>query len=1070
MLYSSRNGTLFYYDRVLYTWQIAEPTMLFLLGLESVTAYDNALSDSLVISNSVYVKDQNDLIPFEHFKIYDKIHSYLSQLSSIEDLEYYLKFNCNGLKLLLNELTGTGTDRTVPLIFKNDVNNKSIDLNSTLFRLTSDTSATLYDRQAQKIIDIFSDAGWSGGDLIDISDIDPENQFLISYLKALNLTLSEQYAERRSNGQIYKLLDYRSMYSYALGVLYGCRCMGFSPILIWRIDPKFWYNGDYVNLVNTAWHVFRFHHTCYIEELDESSDTTLSDKYKGITPNRLWNFGSEPEIDCSNLQGAPLPLHASELNCYALYVNETYEDNDWNVTQPALIGEKAVAEPIIYSQFTNNSASVLSAYLYYAYLNINKNCFVITALGDSLPESGSYSFKIIITDTSDLNSIENATEIQRTNSSKDLFIFSDVDDDLELYTYLSRFNSDDPTISISVVVSINDDYTSDEIELFKWDDLKVPGHYLYMNPSGTDISWVDNVDSKISTQPDTGIVAANSTPIVRYLADDPIVIHKAYKWLDHLTLRYMDDNGVSSVREIRPPEYLSPYRDQDDIYFIATGNIGWTYFDEDLYKDNSGEFPYMLSMVPYSKLNTDELREKVLPTDISLSHDVKPIGYARYRVDNSIVTYYRCIASDSDHNHKKSPNDTYIYGIFDGNVNIIKDPDNDKLTYDYSTLINYSSKNSAVGFFKSFISKDLFESCYETLSLISGYTLSNWYNITIPVSIFIKDDDNTLMYIGTEEAVPISNYGYTPKKAVAISAYEYQEDYIDSETERVIPKPYDLRYYSGYDAYWSINWRAWRQKSNIDNIYKIDGDTQVYRGQTLIYYNTRAYSKISDDGYKYIFNDSSLIQYAAQGFVQIKPADRDQTIETLWKYGYTTHVCTFIFKDDNGHYLTDDATSSGTPLVWYDQETEMYWNGLADIRRWQTVKPLLNSQFVYITTQGQFSQAIDDTAHQIISIDGADYIPYSEFYSDNTRGVVRYRLQVFNTDRASEGIIDCLVDDKNDPDHPENAIYCIPGVTPTWVSRSQILPEFGYRFVDGMASLYTGVSKVDVVVDDDFID
>lgn len=40
-----------------------------LLGLESITAYTSALSDSLVISNSVYIKSLNDIVPFEHFNI-----------------------------------------------------------------------------------------------------------------------------------------------------------------------------------------------------------------------------------------------------------------------------------------------------------------------------------------------------------------------------------------------------------------------------------------------------------------------------------------------------------------------------------------------------------------------------------------------------------------------------------------------------------------------------------------------------------------------------------------------------------------------------------------------------------------------------------------------------------------------------------------------------------------------------------------------------------------------------------------------------------------------------------------
>lgn len=1062
MIYSSKNGCLFYYDRVLYTWQVAEPTMLFLLGLESITSYTNALSDSLVISNSVYIKSLNDIVPFEHFNIYDKIHSYLSQLSSIEDLDYYLKFNCNGLKLLLNELTGTGSDRTVPIIFRNDVNNKSIDLNSVMYRLTSSESATLFDRQAQKIIDIFYDAGWSGGDLIDTSGITDSNT--LAYLKLHNSTLSEYYSERRNNGQIYKLLDYKSMYSYALGVLYGCRCLGFSPKLIWRIDPKFWYNGEFVNLVSTAWYTFRFHHTHYIPEIDESSDLRLRDKYKGITPNRLWNFGSDKDID---LVDDKLYLRASELNCYALYVNKFISKRPWSDDE-VLYDERVIAEPIIYSQFDSKSINIDSVYVSYNDTMFSYNCFILTAFGDSLPANGDYHFIISVTSEPDVD------PIIKDSLSKNLFVLSTSDSDNDLFDYLNRFYSGEE-IQIEVVVKIGDNYTSDPHALESWLNITPRGEYLSLNDL-ENLKWED-INTKLSSQldpsidsADIGIVYEKDSPIVRYIADDPVVIRKAYRWSDPIYLDYSEKgSGALTHHQVREPKYLSP---KDKIYFIVTGSLGWCYFDENHYRDDVSEYQYKLSIIPYSDLESD--RSKVLPSQVSVSGgDYIPIRYALYKEDNSIVTYYKCQVSHND------SEDIYMYAIFNGNVQITKD--GDYLQYDYSTLTNYSddedhksSPRSAVGFFKSFVSDDLFDSCYSDIALFKGYTISNWYDITKPVSIFVSDEDSTLMFNGDEDnPVPISNYGYTPQKASVVDTFIYDSNYRD-EDGRATPKPFNVRLYNG--KYWSSEWRSWYDASNMPNsemIYLPSGDTTpIYRGQNLIERTTDVYINIYKNNRRYIFNNS-LAHSVREGFIDIKPDDYNQSYDTLWRYGYTTHVCKFILQDDNGNYLTDDETSSGTPLVWYDSESNMYWNGFIEINRWQATKPALNSQLIYTTTDNQYSHAIDDPVNKIISIDGSEYISYDEFYSDNTRGAVRYKLQVFNDTRPEEGIIDCLVDDKSDKEHPENTIYCIPDIKPPmteWVSRERLLPEFGYRFVDGMTSLFLGTDKVSVVIDDDFKD
>ncbi len=359
MKYKSSNGIFFYYDPVLYTWKFADSTMLFLLGFESVTTYDNAVSDNILISKQVYKSFKNNLSVLEHFDIFDNIYLFLSALNQTEDFGNYLVSSVNGLKLMLNELTGTTDDRTIPLIFKNDINKQSINLNNQMYRLpeSSRLSKSYFDLQAQKICDIFNDAGFSTDNLVfyrklrnyfvenyttdsitasgtpdDLYKIYQKYQrinstdydsFIFKSITEYNKTYYSRYTEMYDNAAIFYKLDYAAMYSYALGVLYGCICLGFPAKAVFRLEPKYWYNRTYFNLVNTAWHCFKF---AYIQNnlyYNDDSNSDLSN-YNFIIENKLKNYS-----DLNN---------GIELRQDDRFLCIAYLDND-----------KVKFEPIIYS-------------------------------------------------------------------------------------------------------------------------------------------------------------------------------------------------------------------------------------------------------------------------------------------------------------------------------------------------------------------------------------------------------------------------------------------------------------------------------------------------------------------------------------------------------------------------------------------------------------------------------------------------------------------------------------------------------------------------------------------------
>lgn len=939
MKYKSSHGTLFYYDPDLYIWKHANPTMLFLLGFESVTTYDNAISDTILISKLVHQRFNNNLVSLEHFDIFDDIYSYLSSINQTEDFDSYLVSSLHGLKLLLNDLTGTGKDRTIPLIFHTDINAKSIDLNDPMYRLPESDrlSKSYFDLQAQKICDIFDDAGFNrdrfyyrkarrflvdkikdGSHIREYSLIKSSqyDSFISSEIDDFNNIYYEIYKEMDANKNIVYKLDYASMYSYAFGVLYGCICLEYPVKAVFKLEPIHWYNGLYFNLVNTAWHCFRFGYNRKYLGSKDSDDKESAEilSYLDIRDNKLKNY-SDLNDD--------IEIHSDDRVLYNAYL----DDNN------------VVVKPIIYSKSTDTGSS-------------------------NYP--GSYA------DAIDFESSE----------TKPI-----------------------------------DDIVSQE-----------------------GLIRIDN----------HGVISSDDL-ITMYIASDQVKIYRAYA--------YESPNIISSSGSIdfETGNFLSP---RPFLHFVPTGDLGWIEFNEDewrtvSYSDTSKEYelihPNTLSLMP--------MTFNQLPQDRDEDNNFLYFGKALDKKSGDIITYYKCLVACTKQDLDADCNELdhiYLYGIFDG----IADLNN-------STGIVFPDNDH----FKSILSDVRFSDSYiDVTDVPSEFTEQTYYDLSTPI-ILLTNGVNFIC-IENDEIIEraLSYFGYTTTPSVKLPAYIDSRDEDDHHTIT----EYDLRYNSLPEyGYWSSSTRQWSGDPDSQVYIMSQNSVTLYAGEIDLG-EFSSFTHRQYDNYIYIYSDGSL-EFAkplnsSLGFISIGTYDNHADDSLYNKAGITEYLCPFIIKDDNGNYLTSNRAEDGKPLVWYDNISHLYWNGLHDINRWQTLKPILNSQLVYNSLDDQYGQAIDDPINEIISIDGSEYISYDEFYSDNTRGVIRYKLQVFNSARSEEGIIDCLVDDKNDPDHPENTIYCIPGVTQEWVSRERLLPEFNYRFVDGMTSLYSGADRVDVVIDDDFVD
>jgi hypothetical protein len=295
MEYWSRLGTICYYDFTQQGVRLCEPTMLFMLGLEAVVtpsseyikqvpvidpetgeqvidpitgdpvfedAQDEDRLKTCILHRNVIGEDS---FSKAYFYLYDKYPE-----DSVEDIEIIF----NNLKVVLNKITGTSSDRTTPIIYHDGFKKQIIDD---------------YNIEAQKLINILKYAGYRLKDnqvpyrgKFGITD-----QSVIELIDEYNTSLKEDHEKKKLYSQIYKLFDYKAMYSYALGVLYGCRCLGYDDSLIWQQDTS-WYDGEYKNLIRTSSAVFnfQFHHLCNID-----GDPHLFKKYKGTQVNKIWNFG-----------------------------------------------------------------------------------------------------------------------------------------------------------------------------------------------------------------------------------------------------------------------------------------------------------------------------------------------------------------------------------------------------------------------------------------------------------------------------------------------------------------------------------------------------------------------------------------------------------------------------------------------------------------------------------------------------------------------------------------------------------------------------------------------------------
>ena len=292
-------GTIRYYDTKLFKSKICEPSMLFLLGLEAIlTPSDEYIAKVPVIDQET--KEQkidpetgepifenkpneerlNTLILYldrigestfkkSYFYLYDKFPD-----DSVSDIIY----DCNSLKAQLNKITGTSSNRICPIIYHWNFD---------------DYPSTDIESQKIELSKIFNYAGYCKKDnqvkyigKFGIDDLDR-----LAEIDATNKSIRDLHEEKKLYSQKYKLLDYKAMYSYALGVLYGCGCLGFSNNDIFASDdPSSWYNGEYANLVQTASLIYSFHDKHPIFCID--GDPHLFIKYKGIPTNKIWNLHS----------------------------------------------------------------------------------------------------------------------------------------------------------------------------------------------------------------------------------------------------------------------------------------------------------------------------------------------------------------------------------------------------------------------------------------------------------------------------------------------------------------------------------------------------------------------------------------------------------------------------------------------------------------------------------------------------------------------------------------------------------------------------------------------------------
>lgn len=899
MLYSSRNGCFYYYDSILFRWHIAEPTLLFLLGLEAITSYDKSISDSIVISKYIYKTYIDKVEPLEHIDdVYDDIYSFLSKIGSVEDYEHYLKFNCYGLKLLLNDMTGTSDDRTVPFIFKYDANKSLVDPAK---ELGTNSKLSFYDIQAQHIYDVFNDIGYdtscdktildngkivlrpeyyidrTKGNIRDILDLltEVDNRTLrttiINNILTYNAKVNTVHERRIANSEIYRLLDYKAMYAYALGVLYGCRCLGFDDSIIWRLDPKLWYNDVYINLVRTAWYVFRFHWTYKLEDvaLDmhvdpslegdakeaaiESANKAYSEKYQGIQDNKIWNFNN----DSSLIKAA---LAQDETNCFCLYLNNRRLLSDSTINKDYL---RTVSESIIYSFSTQQDINT-------KYEHPGSYLLKYMSLKD-----GRITWKWASIDSKVSDEVPLKGVVSTRDSSMTRYIGNDP---VILYRAYKYKDDDNNTKYLAPKYDVGNG-----VERYK-------KYYVYTG----DLGWVD--------------------------------------YTEDLLLDISQDKGH--------PDYSTRHNYLDIVPKTPSFNSLKFAFPKD--SKLSGDSPFNSLVTYYKCYVTDKW---ILDTDTPDADNDSDILYGIYnkwvQTNDTVPTNFDRIISkalfDMQYSSEiKAPDgNTYEVSVwYDlnavlslvtrdiGGIHYIWKPSDEQGT---STNENFVSSTG-----DTHIGKPVYYYGYSKTpsSLLPLYNLHS-IAVTSESTLKYPHKETFRFYIYNKEgttSVISNNYMY------------WSEDYfksIDSDNQTN---------------------RKWRDISELEKVSSSSNNplysltnktTNIYKGETRVISNTSLYNIYADKVTsatsvaldEFIYGDSHSILGMSSGqryrFMLVGDASNNNA-ECLYANGMTKYLCPFVLIDDDGNSLLDD---DGTPLVWYDPKNEQYWNGLYDINRWQKEKP-----------------------------------------------------------------------------------------------------------------------------------
>ena len=508
-----------------------------------------------------------------------------------------------------------------------------------------------------------------------------------------------------------------------------------------------------------------------------------------------------------------------------------------------------------------------------------------------------------------------------------------------------------------------------------------PGSYLLPGSS----EWKQLDSSVIDSATGKGIVADDDNEIIRYLANDEIHISKAYKY----------SKG----------KFLSPSK--NTIHFVHEANLGWIDFTEDSYKRSTADNP-LLSLVPvgFDSISTDLLK------------------LARNKETNDIIMYYHSYVTESNIDSDRRS----LYGILPDSVTV----QSGIITVPDDTL------------FTQIVSDIYFADKYEFPVEPDGYSLTPYYNLSNDISIYVYDEDQSMMWNGSDTPVPIVEFGYT------LAPSEQLDTYIDSPNNE--PDEFDLRYNSDEQyGYWSNTWvpKQWKSSLNEDVYKKEENSVFLYKNESLIA-EFNAYNLLSDDTDEiYIFNNQQVLTDLSHGFI---------TLDDPYRIGITTYPCEIIYYDEFGNSLLDDE---GNPLVWYDIENNLYWNGTFNINEWQSEIPSMFTKFIYDSSTNEMKQVnVDDNTSQIY-IDG-NVMSLDDFYNTYTLyGIICDTVKVFNPHYLEDGILDCYVDTYANK-------YCIPAKT-DWITRSDISNK-GYRFVDGTTTVFAGNTGIEVVYDTDSAD